>query len=207
MTCVLQADDVASPGESQPGHVVEVLVAKQQEERKPKGLRKRDEQSEQFMCTCVWARERERERERGLEIRAASVVIIRCCRNSRHASLSPLLPSSSLFAVWLTDSKTCLSLSSFPFTVSLIIPPHPLRCTSSSVCHTKLHSLWRNCKCSVPIYKTWLNMCFSLTRFYSKVTESQVTARMWGDTFVISDTVLSCLTFYIFLFILIRISY
>lgn len=44
MTCVLQAHDVASPGESQPSHMVGVLVAKQQAERKPKGLRKPDEQ-------------------------------------------------------------------------------------------------------------------------------------------------------------------
>lgn len=44
MTCVLQAHDVASPGESQPSHMVGVLVARQQAERKPKGLRKLDEQ-------------------------------------------------------------------------------------------------------------------------------------------------------------------
>lgn len=53
MTCVLQADDVAAPGESQPSHMAGVLVAKQQEERKLKGLTKLDEQREQFLCICV----------------------------------------------------------------------------------------------------------------------------------------------------------
>lgn len=40
LTCAQRADDVASPGESQPGHVVGVLVARQQAERKPKGAEK-----------------------------------------------------------------------------------------------------------------------------------------------------------------------
>lgn len=108
MTCLLQADDVAAPGESQPGHVAGVggaLVAKQHAGRKPKGLRKRDEQSERCVC------ERERERmEAGLQIRAASVVIIRCCRNSRRlllftaASCRSLPPSfSPSSAVYLSD--------------------------------------------------------------------------------------------------------
>lgn len=77
MTGLLQAGDVVAPGESQPGHVVVVgvLVAKQQARRKPKGAKKRDEQSE----WCV--REREGKMKAGLQIRAASDVIARCCRN------------------------------------------------------------------------------------------------------------------------------
>lgn len=147
MTGLLQAGDVVAPGESQPGHVVVVgvLVAKQQARRKPKGAKKRDEQSE----WCV--REREGKMKAGLQIRAASDVIARCCRNfptpaavyccvawPLPASLSPsslslihFLSSLQFFSSLFTFSAPLLSRSSLPFQMK----------TSSSICHTKLHTL------------------------------------------------------------------
>lgn len=64
-----------------------VLVAKQQARRKPKGLRNRDEQSQRCVCVCVSEGGRVKA---GLQIRAASVVIIRCCRKSQRLPLRPV---------------------------------------------------------------------------------------------------------------------
>lgn len=146
MTGLLQAGDVVAPGESQPGHVVVVgvLVAKQQARRKPKGAKKRDEQSE----WCV--REREGKMKAGLQIRAASDVTLlsqfpnaRCRLLLRRmaapsVSLSPsslslihFLSSLQFFSSLFTFSAPLPSRSSLPFQMK----------TSSSICHTKLHTL------------------------------------------------------------------
>ncbi len=110
-----------------------VLVAKQQAERKPKGLRKRDEQSER----CVSARERERERVKaGLQIRAASVVIIRCCRNSQRLLLFTAASCRSL-RLSLHHPPSVSPIQKRPVSLSLYSPSLspspasslPLRCT------------------------------------------------------------------------------
>lgn len=148
MTGLLQAGDVVAPGESQPGHVVVVgvLVAKQQARRKPKGAKKRDEQSE----WCV--REREGKMKAGLQIRAASDVIARCCRNfptpaAVYCCVAWPLPASLSFSIISHfDSFSLLSpVFSSLFTFSAPLPsrsslPFQMK-TSSSICHTKLHTL------------------------------------------------------------------
>lgn len=154
MTGLLQAGDVVAPGESQPGHVVVVgvLVAKQQARRKPKGAKKRDEQSE----WCV--REREGKMKAGLQIRAASDVTLlsqfpnaRCCLLLRRMAA----PSVSLSIISLFDSFSLLSPVFF-LSVHLLCPsPQPLFSPFSdenvffNMSHQITHSPLRNCKCKI----------------------------------------------------------
>lgn len=98
-----------------------VLVAKQQAGRKPKGLRNRDEQSQRCVCVCVSEGGRVKA---GLQIRAASVVIIRCCRKSQRLPLRPVALSLSTPPVFLSVVR-CLSLS-FKNTPSLALSIHLL---------------------------------------------------------------------------------
>lgn len=157
MTGLLQAGDVVAPGESQPGHVVVVgvLVAKQQARRKPKGAKKRDEQSE--WCVC----EREGKMKAGLQIRAASDVIARCCRNFPTPAAVyccvawPLPASLSLSIISHFDSFSLLSPVFF-LSVHLLCPsPQPLFSPFSdenvffNMSHQITHSPLRDCKCKI----------------------------------------------------------
>lgn len=142
----------------------------------------------------------------GLQIRAASVVIIRCCRKSQRLPLRPVALSLSTPPVFLSVVR-CLSLS-FKNTPSLALSIHllcPHRQASFSFedthvffnpSHQITDSPWRNCKCKAAIDKIWLKERSSLWHFYAKVTEinSIHIPGVRTKTFLILDVVLSCIT-------------
>lgn len=147
MTCLLQADDVTAPGESQSGHVVGeggrggvgggVLVAKQHAWRKPKGLRKRDEQSEH----CVCLRERTKPTDKSCFCRHHSLLsqfttpaAVHCCV----LSLS--------FSIFLSIICCMTLIHSLPVSLSLYSPSlgpcrHPLSLSDAHVFFNMSHRI------------------------------------------------------------------